>query len=240
MPTISKFYLLDAATPNSGTMPTGAFIVANDATGDATGARTARDATDTPGASQVAVTFTANADQTNQGWGWRRFVSRPLAAQTIDMNTAWTHSYASSESNLNHNQKVELNIYCWRPSTGAQVGAGTQQVQGANITVANTQTANSTSTVIITGGTQAILDGDILVFEIWDNFVQSMSTAYTSTYDYNGTTEASTTSCASFVSPPAAITLQGGPVFNTPQGSLHDDPFSLQVISQAVNRAATW
>ncbi len=208
MATISKFYLHDAATPNTGTMPGAgnAFIVvgaSGDTTGDATGARTARAANDTIGVLETSSLITANADTTGQSWGHRRFVSAPLAAVTFaaaDGN--WTLSDASVESNANHNGTIDLVIYLWRPGTGARLG--TISVHPTH-TVTTTKTARTATAAW--SGTQAILDGDILVFEISDEFIQSMGTAYTSNFYYDGTTEASTTSCASFVTPPAALTL---------------------------------
>lgn len=204
MATISKFYLLDAATPNTGTMPTGAFDTNHDFEGDATGARTPRDATDVKGTSNpdVKSLITANADINPQHWGHRRFVSRPLAAQTISAGT-WTFSYARQESNLNHNASFRCDITVWRP-TSSSIIVQLVEIVGTEPTSAGAEQAES---VTGSAGSQVILDGDVLVFEISDVFQQGMSTAYTSQFSYDGTTEASTTTCASFVTPPAALTL---------------------------------
>jgi Concanavalin A-like lectin/glucanases superfamily len=216
MATIGKFYFHDAVTPNAGTMPTGAFINSEDVTGDATGARTARAADNTIGALQTSSLVTATANQLAQSWGHRRFVSAPLAAQTFALGDGnWSWSYARSENNLNHNMIPQIQAYCWRPGTGAQVGTGFIQLIGSEPTSASTE-----QTEVITGawgnGNQAILDGDILVFEIFTNFTQSKSSALTENFYYDGTTEASTTSCASFISPPSPIALLDPPV--TPPG----------------------
>jgi len=205
MATISKFYFHDAATPNTGIMPTGAFVSSGDTTGDATGARTARDATDVIGTLQTSATITATANTSTQSWGYRRFVSRPLAAQTIPFSGIWTFSYARAESNLAHNMSANLNIYVWRPSTGVSVGGVIINASGTEPTVAATEQAESVSTAA--SSDVACNAGDILVFEVGDAFIQGMSTAYTSTFYYDGTTEASATSCASFVTPPSALTL---------------------------------
>ena len=212
MATVAKFYLLDAATPNTGTMPTGVFIASSDSTGDATGARTARDATDVAGSSSpdLKSTITAVANTTLQNWGHRRFVSRPLAAQTFASTDGnWTFSYARSESNTNHNQQIVLHAYPWRPSTGLRVSTGLVNVTGTEPTAASTEQTESL-TAAWSATSVTILDGDILVFEVSTSFTQGMSTAYTDTFNYDGTTEASTTTCASFVTPPAALTLFGG------------------------------
>lgn len=206
MATISKFYLHDVISSNTGTMPGAgdAFIVQGDNEGQASGARTSRTANDTIGAAQTSVQITALANTSLQRWGYRRYVSSPLAAQTFaTADGNWTFSWASLESNTNHNGAGACHIYLWRPSTGLRIGT-VFAVPSASITSTTQQALSATDTM---SGTQAILDGDILVFEVSDVFTQSMSTAYTSTFFYDGTTEASTTNCASFVTPPAALTL---------------------------------
>lgn len=216
MATISKFYLHDAATTNTGTMPTGAFQFGADVTGDAAGALTARSANAVIGALQTSATITSNADVLAQKWGYRRFVSAPLVAQTFaTADGNWTFSYARSENNLNHNQAVICFVSAWRPSTGARVGAGGLSITGAEPGSAATQLAESVTGVW--GTSVTILTGDILVFEVADNFTQAMATAYTSTFFYDGTTEASATTCASFITPPAALTLETPSLAHSPR-----------------------
>ncbi len=211
MATVAKFYLLDATSPDSGTLPSGstAYIAGGTSSDAATGFGTNRDATDVAGTSDpdVEASITAVANTIAQILWMRRYISRPLAAHTFASGDGnWTFSYARSESNLNHNQSIRLDIYAWRPSTGARVGTGALTLNGTEPTAAATEQAES-----ITGAWNAtsvtINDGDILVFEIVDSFTQSMATAYTSQFAYNGTTEASTTTCATFVTPPTALTL---------------------------------
>jgi len=220
--TIGKFYLHDAVTPNSGTMPSAAIGT----TGDAPGATTARDATDTIGVANpdIESTVTATANQNAQNWGHRRFVSRPLAAQTISLGT-WTLSYARSESNTSHNQSVRCTIYTWRPSTGLLVTTvvAANVIVGAEPTSANSEQAESVSG---SGSSAVVQNGDILVFDIYTSFTQSMSSAYTETFAYDGDTEGSTTSCASFVQAPNPITLAGG-----------TNPGPAPFVSQAVKRS---
>jgi hypothetical protein len=205
--TISKFYLHDAVTPNGGTMPSTTPVPSSSvSTGDAAGVTTARDATDVIGTANpdTESTITANANTNPQNWGHRRFVSRPLAARTFalaDGNYTW--SCAWTESNAAHNCAPELSIYPWRPSTGLRVG--TASVGIALVEPGTTETAMSATGTW--SGTQAILDGDILVFDVWSTFTQSMAVAYTDNFAYDGTTEASTTTCASFITPPSALTL---------------------------------
>lgn len=212
MATISKFYLLDAATPNTGTMPGAAEnmwrTTTNVAASDVADARTARDATDTPGASNpdIEITVTSSgASGVLESFGYRRFVSRPLAAQTIAAGT-WTFSYARSESNLNHNQSVACHPFVWRPSTGLLVAhLMVSAMTGTEPTAAGAVEAESVTN--INGLAVAILDGDIVVLDVTTEYNQAMAVVYTETFSYNGTTEASTTTCASFVTPPSALTL---------------------------------
>ena len=211
MATISKFYLLDAATPNTGTMPTSS--PSSHTSGplgggtEAAGAATARDATAVAGSAQQTATITDAAAATHQILGFRRFVSRPLAAHTFaaaDGN--WTFSCAVLESNTNHAGFAAVDIYPWRPSTGLQVGAAIL----LTLSVSETGTTQTAQSVTGTSTANSIVDGDILVFDVYDNANQTMATAYTASFFYNGTTEASTTTCASFVTPPSALTLFTG------------------------------
>lgn len=189
----------------------------NTFTGDATGATTARDATDVIGVANpdTESTFTAVNNTNLQLWGHRRFVSRPLAAQTIALNGTWTFSYARSQSNANHNGQVRCDVYVWRPGTGAQVGTDAANMVGASgligtLLTGTTETADSVTQ--LWGSANTIQDGDILVFDVFSLFQQGMSAAYTEQFAYDGTTEASASTCASFVTPPSALTLfTGGP-----------------------------
>ena len=219
MATIAKFYLHDAASPNTGTMPSTSpcAVQGLTATGDVTGATTARAADDTIGTLQKSSTATALANTTTQNWGHRRFVSSPLAARTIaaaDGN--WTWSYARSESALNHNATFFLGVWVWRPGTGAQVGtnANSARVQGTEPGTSEAVEAFTNS--IGWGTTLAISDGDILVFDICVSFTQSKSSLFTDSFFYDGTTEASASSCASFVAPPVAYTLFGAAAAGIP------------------------
>lgn len=205
-------------------------------TGEATGARTARDATGTIGAAQTSSLITANADQLLQTWGHRRFVSRPLATTTLDFTntpTQWTFSFAIQESALTHNMALWCTVYAWRPSTGAAVttvpSPGAYELKGDEPTLATTEQAAVNSAVSSTGSlVTPILDGDILVFDISSQFTQSMSSAFTDQFFYDGTTEASATNCATFVTPPTALTLF------TPRAK------QSSVVRQAVNRSSVW
>jgi hypothetical protein len=191
--------------------------------GDAAGALVVRDATDVKGTSNpdIESTITSNADQLLQAWGHRKFVSRPLAAHTFSAADGnWTFSYARSESNLLHNMVIFLQIQSWRPSNGTQV-ATLLTFDGSVTTEPTVAATEQAESVTVTSGSSSIIAGDILVFMVCSQFQQGMSTSYTDQFAYDGTTEASTTTCASFVAPPAPLTLFGG----TP------DPSPLSIVS---------
>jgi hypothetical protein len=219
MATVAKFYLLDAATSNTGTMPSGAFAFDSPTTDADATSRNARDATDVAGTSNpdLKSTLTAAANTSLQFFGHRRFVSRPLAAHTFAVADGnWTFSYARKESNTAHHGQIRCVVDVWRPSTGLIVGVGTNvNIFGAAMT-STSEVADSATAAW--SGTLAILDGDILRFEVYSEFTQTMSSAYTDSFSYGGTTEANTTTCASFVSPPVALTLFTGGTTYTKAG----------------------
>lgn len=219
MATIQKFYFHDAASGVVGTLPsasTQAQIVTPAVT--ATGAGTNRSMDDTAGVSQVSVAATSLATTGTPDPIWfRRFVSPPLAAQTI-ASGAWTLSGAGSESSTNSNFQFNFgSLYAWRPGTGAIVGSWVfdRTTQSDALTEFGT-TQTALAPVLSAGVVSSVTlqGGDVLVYELWGDhtsFGQGMATAYTNTLFYDGTTEASTTSCAAFLNAPAAIKLYDPP-----------------------------
>lgn len=191
---------------------------------------------------ETSVTFLANTTQ--QFWGHRRFVSAPLAARTFaNADGNWTFSYARSQSNANHNATFKCMLYAWRPSTGAVVGTTPTGVLLTGTTfTGTTETANSVTGAWVSGAPTTILDGDILVFDVVSVTTQLMATAYTEQFAYDGATEASTTTCASFLTPPAALTLFTPPnIFSGEGGELRGDSESIQALTRAtVRRSSTF
>lgn len=214
MATVTKWYVHDVATPNFGRFPTDS--PANMAGGvvgagtEAPGASTARDASGTIGTANpdTKATCTSAATTSAQRLGIRRFVTRPLAAKTFaaaDGN--WTWSFAASESNAAHNGKANLWAYLWRPQTNARVGTEAVIIVPGEPGITETaQTATGTWT-----GTTTIQEGDVIVMDIYDEFTQGGAVSRTFSLSYDGTTEANTTTCASFLSSPAALTLSDHP-----------------------------
>ncbi len=219
MTTIAKFYLHDATSGDTGTLPGTDWVYGTPipANVNASGSATNRLADGTIGSGQVSGAATTLAQTTpNQSSFIRRFLSDPIAAQTISAQTV-TASIALAESSLNSNFLGEMFVGVWRPGTGASVGQ--LIAQGATELVftepvGTTQEAQSKSNTCSSVTAQ---DGDILVFEFGrSSGNQAMATAYTNTFYYDGTTEASATNCASFVSFTNAITMQAAPAANPP------------------------
>lgn len=227
---ISKQYLRAATTPDTGTLPGATNVAGQTINTTATGATTNRDMTDAPGTSQTSLTLNTQASTGSQNSWFGRWVSRPIAAQTIPGSTNWLLDVAGSEANAASNLGFVWRASIWRPGTGAVVVAGF----ASSTTTAEpgtTQTAALTSTG--TSSAQTAQSGDILVLEVFSlSQVQSMATSYANTLFYDGTTEDSITSVAAYFSTPG-IWLQG---------ELPEQRRSAryQQGRQAVKRAATW
>ncbi len=249
MATQQKFYLRDTTTTNTGTMPSnspttqvgGVLGTGAEAAGNTT-ARATSAAAGTANPDTKSVCTAQAASGTTQRLGHRRFVTPPLAARTFTTPDGnWTFSHGGTESNTNHNsgggEPFRISIYPWRPSTGARVGTG--------IIAISTTTLTATTETSCTGtgawsGTQAILDGDILVYDVYTTFNQGMATAYTDSFSYNGTTEASTTTNAAFVNAPAALTLFEGALVPRNSAINHQNPAVLMEGMEQDKRNHLW
>jgi hypothetical protein len=209
----TKFYLLDGATTDTGTLPSG-FAAADDASltssVNVSGADTNRTASTTISgtAGQRSGVLTTLANVNAQPSLLRRFVSDPIAAQTIGVQTLG-YGCATSESSTNSDFLAQFRVSLWRPGTGALVGF---------LTFGTTSPEATTSEVWISGNIAAAttsrtaLDGDIIVIEAWRPVtVQLMATAYTNTFFYDGTTEGSATTPASFINFPNTLTFYTPP-----------------------------
>ncbi|MGQ0579354.1 MAG: DUF6701 domain-containing protein [Betaproteobacteria bacterium] len=199
------FYFHDAATPNFGTLPGGTTLSGTTPDVTAAGAGTNRDMNQTIGATQVSQAIsTAAITTTQQNW-FRRFLSRPLAAQTLPTGV-WQIQGGASESATGSNMLVwGAVIKVWRPSTGTVVATLLDDPVLGTVEPGTTETNVSKLTASING--VAVNDGDILVAELWAQNCCS-ATVSTNTIFYDGTTEGSTTSNAAFLQAPAAITFQ--------------------------------
>jgi hypothetical protein len=215
---IQKFYWHDASSGVSGTLPVGEHS-AQSSVGTVTGATTVRSMDGTKGVSQASVTYTtANTTTAQQTW-FRTFISSPLARQRIDAGN-WQIQLSAQENNSGSNFKVTCVIYAWRPSTGAVVGSLISDFAADTLEPSTSVTVISDAT--IAGTAVDVLDGDVLVCEVWrDVAVQSGSPSnWTNIIKYDGTTENSTTNEAAFLLAPLPIFMQGehGPTFNRTTG----------------------
>lgn len=164
----------------------------------ATGADTLRTMDTTIGTSQTSMTSNTQAITTAQSalMGW--FCSPPLSGSQTVGATGMVLNVADSESNTNANFWVnDVIVYIWRPSTSTRTAVfhGTT-LAGVNRGGTEPTAANSEQVSHITGitsiGSTVAADGDIIVVEVYAYFTQGMSTAYTGTMYYDGTTENTT------------------------------------------------
>jgi hypothetical protein len=214
MASISRFYFHDATTSDTGTLPGATTIdTTTSPSQTATGASTNRSMDANLGASQTSIALTSLANTSAQPSWFRRFLSAPIGAQTISNAQTVTIACGASESSTNSNFLVNAGVYVWRPSGGGSlVGSLTPQNWGGPA-AAEPSTAETWVTGSVGSESASVTsqDGDVLVVEIWrDSSTQSMSTAYTNTFFYDGTTETSASNAASYIDFSTAIVMSGG------------------------------
>ncbi len=159
----------------------------------------------TIGTAQASATLNTLNNTTLQKNWFARFLSRPLAAQTLPTGV-WTIQGGASEGNAASNMLLwSAVIKVWRPSTGAVVATLLDDPALGSVEPGTTQTNVSKSTASISG--VAVNDGDILVVELWAENTQGAATAYANTIFFDGTTEGSTSSNAAFLVAPGGITF---------------------------------
>lgn len=201
MASINKFYLHDATTSVTGTLP-GGTAVAGSPSVTATGATTNRTLDGTIGTTQASASLATLAQTAAQSGFLRRLVSGPLGAQTIAAQTI-TFSGAFSESNNSSDFIPTIGLYAWRPSTGALVGT---LLSVGTLTMTEPGTGQTALSSTATSTSVTVTTGDILVLELWrNNGTQTTSVSRTNSCFYDGTTEASTTSNAAFVNFATAV-----------------------------------
>jgi hypothetical protein len=207
---VTKFYFHDAATPDTGTLPAAATTLSATAPSvTAPTAGTNRDMNQTIGTAQVSQALTT-LGQTGLKKNWfRRFLSRPLAAQILPTGV-WTIQGGASESNAASNMLPwGAVIKVWRPSANATVATLLDNPTLGTVEPGTSETNISSATASNIGG-QTVADGDILVVELWAQNTQGNTTARTNTIFYDGTTEGSITSNAAFLQAPGVITFSTG------------------------------
>jgi hypothetical protein len=164
---------------------------------------------------QTSLAYLTDNIQTDQKQPLLRFLSLPIAAQTIPAVT-FGAAFATSHSNANSNFEVVAVLGVWRPGTGALVGY-LYDFGAAGSTA--TGTIETTQSSAATASSVTSQDGDILVLELWRNAtVQGMSSSYTNTIFYDGTIENSATDDAAVLSAGfATITMYVASTQDTPE-----------------------
>ena len=217
----TKLYFHDATTADTGILPS--TIVETNATPTvtATGAATNRAMDTTAGATVVGATLASTASTTFQANWFRRWVSAPLAAQTLGSTSVhWLFSIAGKTSNPTYSPWYAglVCVSVWRPSTGAAVyrwnGAGvtTPTAGSFGSTLLNASGGSSANANLLTFTCQ---DGDILVLEFFGYCTQSMATGYTWTLYYDGTTDDSIISNAAYLISPTTLLWSTGSTPNS-------------------------
>jgi Concanavalin A-like lectin/glucanases superfamily len=152
---------------------------------------------------QNSLAYTTDNVATAQAQPLLRFVSQPLAAQTIAAQSvvvAFGLSASATASDFRTTQFLGV----WRPSTGARVAT----LYNAGISNAATTSQANVANMGMSTSAFTCQAGDVLVYEIWRNVnVQTMGTSYTNTIFYDGQTEASVTNVAAFIQFTNNITL---------------------------------
>lgn len=193
----TKLYLRSTAATNSGTLPGGSAL-GGTPTVTAAGASTNLTLdTNKSASAQTSTTITTDGTANAQTAWFTRHLSAPLKAQTIAAQVI-TYSGAASEANAGSNFNPTIWLGVWDPV--GNTTRGTLLTVGT-ITVAEpgtTQTAGSSTG----SSTQVIASaGDIVVCEVWRKSVApGQTTARTNIVFWDGTTEASTTNEAAFIS----------------------------------------
>lgn len=205
MPTQERFYLHDATTSVSGTLPSSATLSSTASSVSVTGSGTNRTMNDTIGASQVSQAWTTLANQNAQPTFVRRYLSEPLG-----VNSFGTGGLANAalfgglqQSNTNSRFAPTFKLWIWRPSTG-DIVATLRDSNGDSSPPSSTAEQWRGFTSAISSGTSS--DGDVLVMEFWrGQTTQLMSTAYTDTFYYDGTVVTSLTTSGASTSDAASL-----------------------------------
>lgn len=182
----TRLYFHDAVTSLSGTLPSGEQSTRTP-NWTATGGATNRTMDTTIGAGQVTRQGNTVAGTLQQDALMGMFVSPPLdTAQTVGGGTMILNA-ADDESNSIANFWVNsLNVYVWRPSTGATVGTVRDAAD-----LGGTETPGGETVTHITGITStgiSALAGDVIVCEVWARHTQGTNSSFVGSFFYDGTT----------------------------------------------------
>jgi hypothetical protein len=143
------------------------------------------------GTTHTDLTHNTINSTTQTTYYFTRFVSPPLAAQTIAAAT-WTINFVTSQSNNAANFPgsgvsipIPITCYVWRPSNGTKVGDILNGTSDSNF---NEQIGPATNIGTFSGGSLAIQDGDVLCIEFIFQLTQGTSTSRTIGIYFDGDT----------------------------------------------------
>ena len=203
----NTLYLHLTSAVNKGTLPANnadisakaAYVTPGASNGTATTPLLANHTLDTNlGTAQQVQTYTTFAGTVAQQQPLIRFVSMPLAAQTIGGTIGFYG--ASSASNAASAFSVTWCLGVWRPSTGVLVG---MLYDGVNLGQGTATVGSSETTFGMAGITPTAVpmqDGDVLVLEVWrNNNAQTMATSYTNSFFFDGNTIGSSSNCSAYL-----------------------------------------
>lgn len=175
-----------------------------------------RSMNDTIGLSMTNALIATNTVTTQQTLYYHRFVSDPLDLSGGIASNTWTYNFCAWSSNLaanfpvnGNNQTMPINCYVWRPSTQTKVGTVLQGNSNANFSE-----VSAASTEKVVHGTFAgaaiasgLVNGDVVIFEIWVQITQGNTTTRNVYWSCDGTTvnttvNATVTNHASFLETP--------------------------------------
>jgi hypothetical protein len=212
---VLKFYLHDAATSDTGTLP-GAAASVSTITPDVIGSGVNRSMDATIGVLQTSRLINTIARTTpTQGGLIARFLSAPIAAQTF-ADQAIDVRLGASEASTNSNFLPTYCLVVWRPGTGAVVGRIRDNPSTGGVGTEPGTTETNTLVQVFTSTPVTSQDGDVLVLELW-RFpgTQAMATTYANTAFYDGTVEGSTTTNAAYLLFTNDVSMSaGGPAAN--------------------------
>jgi hypothetical protein len=173
----------------------------------------------TIGTAQTSLALSSNNTTSIQRYYYTRFVSDSLnGISSISANT-WTYNFAAQQSSTfarfpaGVNGPVRVTCYVWRPSSSTKIA---DILDGNSNNVNQSVTTEISFNLTFTGAAVAsIVDGDVIVFEVWFETTAAIAGAYTQTFYYDGTTVTTTTGTvvsnhASFIETPQSLTFGGG------------------------------
>lgn len=213
---VGRFYFHAANSTVTGTLPTSEQSTARSSAKDVDAQTVNRSMDANIGTSQTSITLSSLANTSTNNYYFTKFVSGPLAAQTIAANT-WNYAFAANEAAIANNfpvgaanTAIPITCYVWRPSTGARIGYVLDGNSAAVYAECSAGTTEKSMYGQFTGSAVTISDGDVLVFEVWFTTTQATGTASNDIFYFDGTTpnivmNTTVSSIASFIESPQVL-----------------------------------